>query len=184
VKLALATLAVKEKQKPNLFNLVMTETPETKLKAYLKAIPEKIAPPQSTSRGSSRGLNSRTNRSRDASGSTSVRRKGTVKRMKKTLKALNALKGIGADQPQTERSLTLAEYEIEDKCKPVNPNLKDGRVYYYHLAGAVSIRREIFFTMCEQMQEQSQKQAIADQEVPILDMINEKADKIEEKYIV
>ena len=93
-----------------------------------------------------------------------MRRKGTVKRMKKTLKALNALKGISADQSQQERQLTLAEYELEDKCRPVNPNLKDGRVLYYHLAGAVIIRKELFFTICENMQEQSQKQALADQE--------------------
>ena len=104
--------------------------------------------------------------------------------MKKTLKALNALKGITPDQAKEERVLSIAEYELDDKVKPVNPNLSSGRVYYYHLAAAVNLRREIFFTICEQMTEQSAKQQLADKEVEILDMVNEKADKIEDKYIV
>jgi hypothetical protein len=65
----------------------------------LKAVPEKMDPPSTTSRGNSRsGLDSRSGRSRD-SGAKSVRRKGTIKRMKKTLKALAALKGLSPEDP-------------------------------------------------------------------------------------
>ena len=45
VKLALATMAVKEKIKPEFLNLVLCEDHTTKLKAYLKAIPEFVPPP-------------------------------------------------------------------------------------------------------------------------------------------
>ena len=45
--------------------------------------------------------------------------------MKKTLKALNTLKGFTKDQEVPEREYSLAEYELEDKCCPVNPNKED-----------------------------------------------------------
>ena len=45
--------------------------------------------------------------------------------MKKTLKALNTLKGFSQDKEVDKRKFSLAEYELEDKCCPVNPNKKD-----------------------------------------------------------
>ena len=68
--------------------------------------------------------------------------------MKKTIKALAAVKGISTDDPPA-RELTLAEYDLDYKVRPANPNHSKERVYYYHQAAAVNLRREILFSIGE-----------------------------------
>lgn len=78
--------------------------------------------------------------------------------MKKTIKALAAIKGVSGEDPAM-REYTLAEYDLDYKCRPVNPNHAETeekdevkpaeRCLYYHQAAAVNLRREILFAIGE-----------------------------------